>query len=563
MTPSSIHLINRGLWLVAAMAFAALLAGCAPATKAGPEQPDTFSQWRQRVESSRPHSPSIREREIALPAPENRSTSPAGAAAGKPEPGRALPTKNVTMSMRNTDVNVILRALARAAGQNIMMNAGVKGTTQVNVKNTPWDQVFLAVLRTRGLTYDWEGDIIRVMSIQDLEHDLKIEEIQQRQHSRQMEQKKAGPLLTRVIPLNFYTIDRLKGFSSIEKNINTSSDSSGSGNDQAGNKKKVEELFEKLLTRDEDGKEIGSVTADTQTNSLVVHALRADLAKIVSLVEELDRPTTQVLLEAHIIETTKGTARALGIQWAGGYAGKGPEGNNHWITAGSNASGVTGGSLNTAADPLTGNVVNLPADLTASTLLAAGNGLSIGFVGQKVGNYLLDVQLSALEAANKLNILSAPSITTLDNQMAVIESGKTVPFQTVDSTGNINIDFKDATLRLEVTPHVIDQGQLKLMIIINKDEVDFTQTVAGNPTIIKKTAMTNLILADGATTVIGGLSKESNSRANSGIPYLQDLPGVGDLFKNRNKNDSMEEVLIFITPHILKQKTEVSPDGRR
>ncbi|MCF6291358.1 MAG: type IV pilus secretin PilQ [Desulfobacterales bacterium] len=557
MTTSLTHLINRGPWPVVAMVMAALLAGCAPAAKTGPKQTDTFTRWQQRVETSRPHSPSLKARDIALPEPKSREKT----AEKKSAPGRALPTKNVTMSMRNTDVNVILRALAQAAGQNIMMNAGVKGTTQVDVKNTPWNQVFLAILRTRGLTYAWEGNIIRVMSVEDLEHDLKIEEVQQQRKSRQMESKKVGPLLTRVIPLNFYTIDRLKEFSSIEKNINTSSDTTST--DQKSNKKKIEELFEKLLTKDENGKEIGSVTADTQTNSLVVHALRDDLAKIVALVEKLDRPTIQVLLEAHIIETTKGTARALGIQWAGAYAGNGPDGNNHWITAGANASGVTGGSLNTAVDPLAGNVVNLPADLTASTLLAAGNGLTIGFVGQKIGSYLLDVQLSALEAANKLNILSTPSITTLDNQMAVIESGKTVPFQTVDSTGNINIDFKDATLRLEVTPHVIDQGQLKLMIIINKDEVDFTQTVAGNPTIIKKTAMTNLILADGATTVIGGLSKESDSRANSGIPYLQDLPGVGKLFKNNNNSSSMEEVLIFITPHILKQKTDAAAYGRR
>lgn len=553
MTPGMTRLHIRSPWIFAVLAAILILAGCTALEKEE-QHAVHFDEWRARAETSKAHSPSPKARDLLLPAPQLQPP-PKEVVKKEPEPVRTLPEKKVTMTMRNTDVNVILRALAQAADQNIMMNDGVKGTTHINVMDTPWDQVFLAVLKTRGLTYTWEGDIIRVLSLEDLRHDKDINEIQQQQKSIAMESKKVEPLLTKVIPLNFYTIDQLSEFTSIESNANSSS-SSGSGDQENEDKRRVEELFEKQLTVNDQGMKIGSVTADIQTNSLIVNALRDDLAKIVSLVDELDRPTTQILLEAHIVETTKETARALGIQWGGLYKGSTSANDNHYITGGSNSYGV--GGLTTSASSSSAALsmpamVNLPADLTGMTL---GNGFTMGLLAEKVGHYLLNVQLSALEEANKLHILSSPSITTLNNQMAIIESGAEIPFQTVDAgSGNINISFKDAVLRLEVTPHVIDTDQLKLMIIINKDEVDFTKTVLGNPTIIKKTAKTNLILANGATTVIGGLSKETDSRADSGVPWMKDLPGIGHLFKNKKKSNDMEEVLIFITPHILREKT--------
>jgi type IV pilus assembly protein PilQ len=175
-------------------------------------------------------------------------------------------------------------------------------------------------------------------------------------------------------------------------------------------------------------------------------------------------------------------------------------------------------------------------------------------VTEKIGEYLLDVQLSALQEEGKLNILSSPSITTVDNQRAIIESGAEVPFQVVDKDGNISVEFKKAVLRLEVTPHVIEGSMLKLKIVTHKDEVDFNNTVLGNPTIITKKAETNVILYDGQTTVIGGLSKETKSGSESGIPGLKDIPVLGYLFKGKSRTDKMEEILIFITPHVLKEK---------
>ena len=192
---------------------------------------------------------------------------------------------------------------------------------------------------------------------------------------------------------------------------------------------------------------------------------------------------------------------------------------------------------------------NFPAALDGTT------GMTLGYMFQNIGKGLLTVQLSALQQEGKLNILSSPSITTLENQSAIIESGARVPIQTIEDN-NVEIRYEDAVLKLEVTPYVIDKTNLKLKILTNKDELDFTRTVAGNPTIITKKAETNVILSDGQTTVIGGLSKETASESESGVPWLKDIPGLGWLFRSTDKSKSMEEVLIFITPYILKERPE-------
>ncbi|MGD8522835.1 MAG: type IV pilus secretin PilQ, partial [Desulfobacterales bacterium] len=191
----------------------------------------------------------------------------------------------------------------------------------------------------------------------------------------------------------------------------------------------------------------------------------------------------------------------------------------------------------------------LPADS-----LSGLSPFTLGLIYQRVGDVLLDVQLSALQEQGKLNILSSPSITTLDNQTAFIESGRDIPFQTVED-GEVNIEYKKAVLRLDVTPHVIDDRTLKMYINVNKDEADFVNEVQGQPTILTKKAETNVIQFDGQTIVIGGLNKETTSDTKSGVPFLEDIPGLGYLFKKKGSSSDLEELLIFITPHILQPPT--------
>ncbi len=184
--------------------------------------------------------------------------------------------------------------------------------------------------------------------------------------------------------------------------------------------------------------------------------------------------------------------------------------------------------------------------------------MTLGILHENIGKNILYAQLTALEQEGKLNILSKPSITTMDHRKAIIESGKEVPFQTIED-GEVKIEWKKAVIKLEVIPHVINGEVVRLEIITHKDELDWTNTVLGNPTIITKNAETKVALYDGQTTVIGGLNKEKLQDGEAGVPWLKDIPGLGMLFRSTSKSQDMEELLIFITPHILKEKSaEVS-----
>ncbi|MDX2439253.1 MAG: type IV pilus secretin PilQ [Desulfobacterales bacterium] len=488
--------------------FAALIAGCATQEK---EKSNLFfDEWKAKAQESKGFSPSARKFDRVLSPKKAKSASASGLLSEYKKP---LPKKKITMKMNDIEVSVLLRALSRVANQNIMLNEKIRGKININITKAPWDQVFKSILRTHGLVYAWEGDIIRIMTNEDMENELKRE-------SQKRDLRIIEPFITRIVHISYSEAAKLR------------------------------ENLEKFLTLNKDGKPLGSVLVDEHTNSLIIQAIGNDLSRILSIVEKLDRPTSQILIEAHIVETTNDTARELGIQWGGlGYGTS--DGDNHWL----GSSGTTSdGSLHDpiTGDPITylppiGNMFNFPAALDGTT------GMSLGYMFQNIGKGLLTVQLTALQQEGKLNILSSPSITTLENQLAIIESGARVPIQTVED-GEVNIKYEDAVLRLEVIPYVIDKNTVKLKILTNKDELDFTRTVAGNPTIITKKAETNVILSNGQTTVIGGLNKETASETESGVPLLKDIPGIGFLFRSRGKSNSMEEVLIFITPYILEER---------
>ena len=214
--------------------------------------------------------------------------------------------------------------------------------------------------------------------------------------------------------------------------------------------------------------------------------------------------------------------------------------------------GVTGQTLYDASgnpqffQPEMGTIV----DGGAAAITGGG---SIAYSVQKKGIGALSVQLKALQTEGELNVLSSPFITTLDNHPATIQSGQEIPYQTVEN-GEVKIEYKEALVKLEVKPSVIDANTLRLEIEANKDEPDFANTVGGQPTIITRKAKTTVFLFDGQTTVIGGLSKKNISDGESGVPGLADVPLLGALFKGQSKDKRFDELLIFITPRILKQR---------
>lgn len=489
----------------------AWIGGCANNQK---RESSFFEKWRKLAEESQGYSPDARQRSIDLPARKIETIAPLQKDAG---PSHPLPTKKITMMMHQTDTAVLLRALARAVNLNIMINEGITGKISINVKNAQWDQVFKGILNSQGLAYEWEGDIVRIITSADRERSLKNLETEEKILAKKRELQMQAPLVTKIIPIDFASAKELK----------TSA--------------------EKMLSSDKPDELVGFIEVDNHTNSLIVQATPSDIARLVPLITELDRPTPQIRIEAHIIETTSRTARELGIEWGGLNQ---IHGRDAWITPNA-ISAISDATLDTALNPAAGSVTSFPADLSGAS--QAGTGFTLGLIDQG-SDYILSVQLSALEEEGKLNILSSPSITTLDNVKATIESGTEIPLQVVEDD-DVEIIYKSAVLSLEVTPHVIQNNALKLDIFTTKDEVGSITSVSGYPNIFTKKAATNIILFDGQTTVIGGLKKTTHQDNDAGVPWLWKIPVVGNLFKNQSKERQMEEILIFITPHILKTRS--------
>jgi type IV pilus assembly protein PilQ len=507
------NIVTWGLIFFALMLFC----GCADGLNSTKKDP-FFDKWTTQAENSQGHSPSAEPKKINvadLTAKQSSSLALARSSIKK------LPSKEINLTMRQAELKTVLRAMAKSVDLNLMVKNDLKGEVSVDFRGVPWDQAFVGLLRTYGLSYVWEGNIILVKTVEDIEQDLK-----QKMQLRDIQW--VEPLLQPVVV-----------------------------NIDYADPKKLMETLQDLLTKDKDGKPRGSIKVDEHSNSLVISAMSNDLERMLRIIEKLDKPTPQILIKANIVETTKEVARDLGIMWGGMY-GTSAGNQSLFITpggTGGTGSPMSGSYTPTAVGPTgiagQGFGVNFPAANLAST--AAG---SLGLIFGTLGGNLLEIQLQALQKDSKLNILSSPSITTLDNQKAFTENGERVPYvtaQTSSGTTTYTTTFIDAVMRLEITPHVIDGKNLKMTIFVQKDDVDISRKDSlGDPYIIKKQTQTVLIVNDGETIVISGLTKKTRSDSDTGWPWLKDIPILGWLFKADSKDDKMEEVLIFITPHILQ-----------
>lgn len=437
----------------------------------------------------------------------------------------------ISLDFQDANIKSVLRLLAELAAVNIVSGDDVKGNVTIQMKNVPWDQALDTILTITGLGKKQAGNVITVMTLEKIKKDEadRLTALEARQKAEAEAAKPAaGPFVTRVVSIDY-----------------------------ADAKKLTENLLD-LLPKDKEGKSVGSVKVDEHSNALIIQATRQDMTRLFPIIEKIDKPTPQILIKANIVETTKSTARNLGIQWGGVWGKVGSQGL--YVTPGGTAGSTTypgnvfsgGYSATSGSKGMSGQGfgVNFPA-----ASLGAGTA-SLGLMYGTIGGNILELQLSALQKDGKVNILSSPSLTTLDNQKAFTESGEKVPYVTTESSGGTltkTVKFENAVLRLEITPHVIDGKNLKMKILVQKDEVDILgRNVEGNPYLTKKQTETNLIVQDGETIVISGLTKQTKSENISGVPWLKEIPVLGWLFKGEGKSESMDEVLIFITPTILK-----------
>jgi type IV pilus assembly protein PilQ len=424
--------------------------------------------------------------------PAQGGAAPAGPPTlGEPQAARYTGQK-ISLDFQNADINDILRLLAEVSGLNIIAGSDVQGTITTHMVDVPWDQALDVILRINGLAQEREGNIIRVAPIARF-----ITERQETLRARQTEVQ-AEATITQLVPINYANATELKG------------------------------NLEKLLSPR------GSIIIDPRTNTMIITDTRKNLDDMLALVETLDRQTSQVMIETRIVEATRNFLRDLGIQL-------GTQFNKITNLTFPNRIGVTGTAL-----PEAGNfLVDLPAAVGAG----AGGAITFTLAG---ASSLLDVRLSAAESSGQIKIISNPKIATLDNAEALIQSGRRIPVQTTSAEGT-KTEFVDASLSLKVTPHVTQDDFVSMKISATKNEADFGNQVNNIPTITTREATTNMLVKDGDTVVIGGLYRRTLSSSRAGVPWVSQVPVLGWLFQKTLERDDNEELLIFLTPRIIRQ----------
>ncbi len=413
----------------------------------------------------------------------------------------------VSFDFKDADIRDVLRVLADVSGFNFVVSQDVKGTVTLKLTNVPWDQALDVVLEDAGLGALVEGNVIKIAPLRTLQ--ARQNEIQQAASSKEQ----LEPLVTKQIFINYATGEELKP------------------------------LIEPILSKR------GELKIDTRTNSILVTDTEPRVAKIEELAKSLDTRTPQVLIESRIVQATLDFTRQLGVQFGTNYKASAATGNP---TGAFFPSSIQVGGVGVGSPGPFGNIgQNFIVDLPAAVGTGAGGALGI-VLGSLTGAFDLDIRLSALENRGDGRILSSPRVLTLDNQAARIEQGVSIPFLSVSAAGT-QTQFVDATLRLEVTPHVTNDGRVLMDIKVTDNAPDTSVVGAnGQPAIRRNEAESKVLAMDGETIVIGGIFTRTTTENLAGVPWFSRIPLLGWLFRNTQNIDQRRELLVFITPRIVK-----------
>jgi type IV pilus assembly protein PilQ len=428
---------------------------------------------------------------------------------GAPQRARYV-GKKVSFEFKDIDIHNLLRIIADISKKNIVVSDDVSGKVTIRLRNVPWDQALELVLRSKSLGQEDLGNIIRVAPL------AKLEEESKQRAERRKNERLSRDLSVQLVPVNYAT-----------------------AGDMAT---RVKEILS----------ERGNVAVDTRTNTLIVRDLPENMGRVRSLVASLDLQTPQVLIEARIVEVATRRQREIGIQWGGQAVMSQATGNPTGLQFPSTVA-ATGGvpiGANAGVSTTPNYAVSLPVGVTD------GSGGAIGLVFGSAGSAAtLNLRLSALESQGVLRTLSAPRVTTLNNQQARIAQGTSLPFSQTSAAG-ANTVFIDSILQLNVTPHITADGSVLMSILASNNQPDPANTGAnGQPAISRKEAQTNVLVPDGDTTVIGGIYVIRNTANTSGLPLLSKIPIIGFFFRNNRELETKDELLFFITPRILNRQT--------
>lgn len=428
--------------------------------------------------------------------------------------------EKLSLNFQNIEVRAVLQLLADFNGMNLVTSDTVTGNLTLRLKNVPWDQALDIILKTKGLAMRQNGNVMLIAPAAE----IAAREKQELEAKKQLVELE--PLYSEIVEVNFAKADEIAAI------LTTTQGSSADG--------KGGFLSER-----------GSVVVDARTNSLLLRDTANNLVEIQRLIEQLDIPVRQVLIESRIVIANNDFSKELGVRF-------GASGRSRTLGAGTSGSleGLEvreGNSNPNLASPAAMGTdprglgqdlnVNLPVNNPAGNIALALAKLPMGMI--------LELELSAMQEEGRGEVISSPRVITSNQKQATIEQGTEIPYQEASSSGATSVSFKEAVLKLDVTPQITPDDRIVMDLEVNKDEVG--EIFLGVPSIDTRSVKTQVLVDNGETVVLGGIYEQTKNSGVQRVPFFGDLPYVGVLFRNTFNEDRQRELLVFVTPKIVKE----------
>ena len=454
----------------------------------------------------------------------------------KPRAAQSYTGKKISLDFQDIEVRRVLQLLADFTGINMVAADTVQGNITLRLKDVPWDQALDIILKSKNLDKRRNGNVIWIAPVSEL---IKAEEEEAKAIAQSV---KLAPLQTEYIQLNYAKAADIEKLITDGKNASNSRSGSNtsSGTDPLG-----DSVGSLLSPR-------GTVSVDPRTNTLIINDTSAKIDQIRQMIDLLDVSVKQVMIEARIVRATTDFTKEMGVKW--GILSQGITNNNHLLVGGSDT------TLWNLREPEKNEDlggwkydIERPQNLNVDLGVTSAGASRIAFGLISLSDFMLDLELSALQADGYGEVISTPKILTGDKQKAKVATGQEVPYQTTTNSASgstATTSFKEALLSLEVTPSITPDGKVQMQLDIAKDSIA-GEAPNGELILNKNTITTNVLVNNGETVVLGGIYEDTHQNDVNKVPFLGDLPWIGNIFKTKTTSDSKNELLIFITPRIV------------
>ncbi|WP_278364769.1 type IV pilus secretin PilQ family protein, partial [Acinetobacter schindleri] len=451
----------------------------------------------------------------------------------RPKAAQHYTGKKISLDFQDIEVRRVLQLLADFTDINMVAADSVQGNITLRLKEVPWDQALDIVLKTKNLDKRRNGNVIWIAPVSEL---IKAEEEEAKALAQSV---KLAPIQTEYMQLSYAKAADIEKLITQNKSAQNSNNSSNNSTNSSNDDK------ESLLSQR------GSVSIDARTNTLIVNDTQPFIDKIRNMVDLLDVQVKQVMVEARIVRASTEFTKEMGVKW--GILSQGITNNNNLLVGGSD---TTLWDLRTPEldDELGGWKYNIqrPDNLNVDLGVANPAGrIAFGLIS--LSDFMLDLELSALQADGYGEVISTPKVLTADKQKATVESGVEVPYQSTEGSGasaTATTEFKDIVLKLDVTPSITPDGKVQMALDISSDSIAGV-TPLGEYYLNKNRLNTNVLVENGETVVLGGIFEQENLNQQTKVPFLGDIPYLGRLFRKDTKSDNKRELLIFVTPRIV------------